>query len=464
MNTTRILPTSQNKETFKAHLRAYKNVFSSPILSARFEEVSPIMVSYVSGITSAVNVDVALFDNAGTINVGFGTDEVTGNNLIYIPGLENDFVNLQVGSATTTLYFTSTGFSIGGNSVSIGSGFELGNKYFTVKGLGGGLLESGDVPTYTITPSALSVDEGSSISFTVNTSGVSTSQQLYYSTGGNVSAEDFTNNSLTGSFSLVSTGSTTGVGTITRAIATDFDNAESESFNIIIRTGSITGTAVTTSSDVTIGNVTSQFTVTSSVTEVNEGDSVTFTVSGNNIPPGTYYYTISEQSGDITSNDISSGLNGSFSILNNTGTFVVDIANDLTTENISDIIEKFKVEIRLGSISGTVVAESSLITINDTSQSVGYAANNKTFGPVQVNRDEGNVANSSDWYKICNIDDLPDGSSIALFIDGSGSMTESTVQASYDLLVSKLNARGITITTVTNTNEDWITPFLTDLP
>ena len=70
MNTSRVLPSSQNKETFKAHLRSYKNVFSSPILSARFEEVSPIMLSYASGITSATNVDVALFDNAGTIVVG----------------------------------------------------------------------------------------------------------------------------------------------------------------------------------------------------------------------------------------------------------------------------------------------------------------------------------------------------------------------------------------------------------
>jgi len=50
-----------------------------------------------------------------------------------------------------------------------------------------------------------------------------------------------------------------------------------------------------------------------------------------------------------------------------------------------------------------------------------------------------------------------------LFIDTSGSMTMSTIQASYDLLVSKLNARAITIISVTDSGEDWITPFLTDL-
>ena len=62
------------------------------------------------------------------------------------------------------------------------------------------------------------------------------------------------------------------------------------------------------------------------------------------------------------------------------------------------------------------------------------------------------------------MDSLPNGSSIAVYIDTSGSMNMTDVQESYNLLVSKLNAKGITITSVTNPNEDWITPFLVDLP
>ena len=93
----------------------------------------------------------------------------------------------------------------------------------------------------------------------------------------------------------------------------------------------------------------------------------------------------------------------------------------------------------------------------------GSNANGKTFGPVNVNRDGGGSNATSDWYTICGMDNLPDGSKVALFIDTSGSMTMSTIQASYDLLLSKLNARAITIISVTNSNEDWITPFLTDL-
>ena len=464
MNTSRVLPTSQNKETFKSHLRAYKNVFSSPILSARFEEVSPIMLSHISGITSETRVDVPLFDNAGTIVVGFGTTSVSGNNLIYLPGLENDFVNLQVGSATTTLTFTSTGFNVGGSAVSIGGGFELGDKYFTVKGLGGGLVQSGNIPPpaiYSITPSAVSVNEGSSISFTVNTTNVGAGTTLYYSTGGTASAADFSNNSLSGSFSLVSTGSTTGIATFVRSIATDFDTESGEVFNIVIRTGSVSGTAVTTSSNITIGDTVPSVTITESATSVDEGGSVTFTISGSNIPNGTYYYTIYEEEGTIASTDFNpANLDGSFTVNNNSGSLTITLAEDLATEGT----DKFRIQIRRDSISGNIITTSNTITVGDTSQGVGSNSSGKTFGPVQVNRDDSNPGYESDWYAIANLDQIPDGSSIALFIDTSGSMTMATVQASYDKLLAKLNARGITITTVTNSNEDWITPFLVDLP
>ena len=148
-------------------------------------------------------------------------------------------------------------------------------------------------------------------------------------------------------------------------------------------------------------------------------------------------------------------MNGSFSISNNSGSITITTAEDITSEGT----DKFKIQIRTGSTSGTVIAESSAITINDTSRTPGSTANGLTFGPVQVDR--GGV---TDWYDICNIDTLPEGSSIALFIDTSGSMTMATVQASYDAFVAKLNEKNITITTVTNSNEDWITPFLVDLP
>ena len=149
-----------------------------------------------------------------------------------------------------------------------------------------------------------------------------------------------------------------------------------------------------------------------------------------------------------------------FSIANNTGTFTIELKEDFLTEGV----ETFVVDVRYSGTNGTILGTSPTITINDTSRNPGAAANGLTFGPVIVNRDNGAVANATDWYKICKIDDLPEGSSIALFIDTSGSMTQATIQASYDAFVAKLNEKNITITTVTNNSEDWITPFLVDLP
>lgn len=80
-------------------------------------------------------------------------------------------------------------------------------------------------------------------------------------------------------------------------------------------------------------------------------------------------------------------------------------------------------------------------------------------GPVLVNRDHGNPALVSDWYNICGLDRVPNHAHIALFIDTSGSLTMEVIQASYDLFMSKLAARGIQIVTVYDGNEDYITPF-----
>ena len=564
-------PTLAQRTSFKTWIRKFKSKFSNTTIPEFY--LDDIITSKAVGISTTDDVTVIPFLNYDTVDVN---SSVSSQSLFYLPALLNDTVTLGVGTFRAKLEFGTEGGNITFDGTSYGLNdtipVRLSGNNLIVKGLGGALLQSTPAPSYsigvsttsvnegssvnftvnvtavsagttvyysttgttnaadfgdgsltgsfnivgtgattgvatitrslasdtvsesqetfniqiregstsgtvvatsptitvnnvdsyyTITPSAASVNEGSSVSFTVNTAGVSTSQPLYYSTNGTANAADFTDNSLTGSFSLVSTGSTTGVGTIVRAIATDFDTESGEQFSITVRTGSTSGPGVTTSSNVTIGDVTPTINVTESATTVDEGGSVTFTISGSNIPDGTYYYTIYEEEGFITSSDFNpESLNGSFSVSNNNGSFNIILANDLTSEGV----DKFKVEIRLGSISGTVIAESSIITINDTSKGVGSTGNGLTFGPVQVNRDGGVVANASDWYKICNIDDLPEGSSIALFIDDSGSMTQATVQASYDAFVAKLNEKNITITTVSNTNEDWITPFLVDLP
>lgn len=81
------------------------------------------------------------------------------------------------------------------------------------------------------------------------------------------------------------------------------------------------------------------------------------------------------------------------------------------------------------------------------------------IGPFFVRRDGGNPAAAEDWYELCQLGNLSNNSSIALFVDNSGSMYTGSVQASYDLLLSRLAARGIEVVSVTGSNEDYITPF-----
>lgn len=316
-------------------------------------------------------------------------------------------------------------------------------------------------PSYSIGVSTTTVNEGGSVNFTVNTLNVGSGTTLYYSTGGSMEAADFSNNSLTGSFTIVGTGATTGVATVTRTIANDFNTESSESFTFVVRTGSTSGTVVGTSSTITVVDVIPSYSITPSTTVVNEGSTVTFTVTTTGVPNATVlYWTTLETSGTVSSSDFTdAALSGSFTVNSNSGTITRTLVSDRSTEGL----DAFKIEVRRISTSGTIVATSDAVVINDTSGNVGQNANGLTFGPVQVNRDNGVTANASDWYTICGIDNLPEGSKIALFIDDSGSMTTATIQASYNLLVSKLATKNISIITVTNSDEDWITPFLTDL-
>lgn len=89
----------------------------------------------------------------------------------------------------------------------------------------------------------------------------------------------------------------------------------------------------------------------------------------------------------------------------------------------------------------------------------GWSETAGDFGPIEVNRDNGDRNLISDWYAIATLDRLPDNSTVQLFIDNSGSMTTNTVQASYNHFKMRCQARGIKIILYTNKQENWIAPF-----
>ena len=74
-----------------------------------------------------------------------------------------------------------------------------------------------------------------------------------------------------------------------------------------------------------------------------------------------------------------------------------------------------------------------------------YPGDANAYGPITVNRDNGNNSARSDWFDICNFQNLPYGTIVSIWIDISGSMTLDTVQASYDYFLQRCAAAGIEI-------------------
>jgi hypothetical protein len=87
-----------------------------------------------------------------------------------------------------------------------------------------------------------------------------------------------------------------------------------------------------------------------------------------------------------------------------------------------------------------------------------FTSDPKANGPVQVARDGGNTSLRSDWFVICNLSSYAPGTIISLAIDNSGSMTLSTVRASYDLFKQKCAQAGLVIVESPFPDERWAVP------
>jgi hypothetical protein len=89
----------------------------------------------------------------------------------------------------------------------------------------------------------------------------------------------------------------------------------------------------------------------------------------------------------------------------------------------------------------------------------GWSTTKGDFGPIQIPEDNGNTSLRADWYALCNLDQVVAGGKIGVFLDTSGSLGYNKVKASYEFLLSRISARGITHITVQNSIENWIEPF-----
>jgi hypothetical protein len=223
---------------------------------------------------------------------------------------------------------------------------------------------------FTITPA--SINEGSAGSFTVANVGVNGTYFFTVLNGTTVNA-DFS--AVSGSF--VVSGSTGGIdngtGSFNITPTADRVTEGAQTFQVQVRSGSISGPVIVTSASVTVNDIslTPQFITTPA--SINEGASGTFTV--NNLgPAGTYFFTVLNST---TADADFSAVSGSFttSTLNGNGSFNITTVNDFVTEGA----QTFQVQVRDGSISGTVLVTSASVTVNDTSTTVTASGSPTSF-------------------------------------------------------------------------------------
>ena len=208
-------------------------------------------------------------------------------------------------------------------------------------------------PTYTLTPAANDVNEGSELIFTVG--GTNIVNGTYYWTI-ETNAGDFTTTDGT----VVVTDNSGTFGVTPTADTTTTTEGE-QTFTVSVRSVSTTGTVLVTSDPFTINDTSltpePTYTLTPAADNIDEGSSLTITVGGTNITNGTYYWTVETGAGDFTTNT------GEVSVTDNSGSFTVTPTEDSTTEGL----ETFTVALRSGSVSGSILQTSESITINDTS-------------------------------------------------------------------------------------------------
>jgi hypothetical protein len=228
--------------------------------------------------------------------------------------------------------------------------------------------------TYEITPDATILVEGApeGVTFFVNTTGVPDGTTLFWSTSATagISAADFTDNTLVGTVTIKNN-----TGSFKRVTTADLTTEGSEVFFMELRTGSTSGTVVASSITLLILDIslTPSLSLDSYPLYVDEGGALTVELNAFFIPTNKkLYLTFSGSATETDLNQLSGPtINSStreFVYTESPTLWTFEVLADRTTEGTENIVW----QVRSDSKTGTVLAESPSITINDTSRTPIY--------------------------------------------------------------------------------------------
>jgi hypothetical protein len=218
---------------------------------------------------------------------------------------------------------------------------------------------------YSLVPSVLNVDEGSTLSISVLTANVSSGSILYWSVNGlGISAADFTNGELTGSGSVGIDGKLSFSLTIANDLTTEgVETPQIKLFSDAARTIQVGSTASVSISDTSI-TLAPTYSLTPSASSINEGGTLTTSISTTGVISGTtLYYGLSGTG--ITTSDFSSGaLTGQVTFgTNGTASLSHTLSNDLTTEGS----ETLQIKLFSDAARTIQVGSTASVSISDTS-------------------------------------------------------------------------------------------------
>ena len=269
--------------------------------------------------------------------------------------LEDSVDNQTTVGGSATFYGGTEGTTANGNEW---------NDDFNLHGNNGKILYQA-LPSYTITPSASTVNEGDTLTWTVTTENVLDGVTLYWNvTGTNITSSDFV---IGGSNAGMSGSRTINNNAFNQfhVISSDVTTEGSEVFNINLfldaaRTKQVATTAITIN-DTSTTPAASTYTITPSASTVNEGDTIVTTVTTTNVADNTtLWWSLS----GMDQSDFSSGALTGFGIITS-GTFNFShttAADELTEGTEYVVYELFTDSGRTARVGITTV------TVLDTSQ------------------------------------------------------------------------------------------------
>lgn len=300
-----------------------------------------------------------------TTNVGNGTVLYWSNNGTTTNEDFSDYVNsgsLTINSNTATLVRTLNLDAINDPDQTIIINLRSESTTGTILATAATVTTTEQAKDYYVYPDVSSVNEGGTVTFTVSTAGIADGVSLSWTNIGTAASSDFTDNTNSGSVTIYS-----GLASFTRTLVNDLSTEGAETIQIRLLDG---GSPVATSVAVTVNDTSTSptYSISGWPTAAEEGLSVDFTITTTSVSNGTIlYWKIIPEPGATQPNSsdfVGGTMEGTTTVNNNSASFSVTISADQSTEGE----EIFIAQLRTGSQSGSLVAQSNSIFINDTSQ------------------------------------------------------------------------------------------------